>query len=63
MSSYLIVTSSGLFLLKFLKERGVQKSVFQNCFKTNEIAGSDNCKVFPWKILRVSKNKDHFITL
>ena len=29
MSSYLTVTSSGLFLLKYFEERGVQKFAFQ----------------------------------
>ena len=49
MSSCLILTSTGLFLFKSFKERGVQKSVFQNCFKTNQIGGSDDCKVFHGK--------------
>ena len=42
MSSYLTVTSNSLFLFNSFEERGVQKSVFQDYFKTNLIARSGN---------------------
>ena len=47
MPSYLTVTSNGLFLCKSFEERDVQKSVFQDYFKTNQIAASgDYAKMF-----------------
>ena len=50
MSSYLTVTSSGLFLFKYFEERGVQKFAFQNYFKTNQMAGKDDyAKLFHGK--------------
>lgn len=40
MPSYLTITSNGLFLFKLIKDSGVQKTFFQDYFKTNQIAGS-----------------------
>ena len=40
MSSYPSITSNGLFLFKSFEERGVQKSVYQDYFRANQIAGS-----------------------
>ena len=42
MLSYLAVTSKSLFLFKSFENRGIQKSVFEDYFKTNQIAGSGN---------------------
>ena len=63
MSSYLTVTSNDSFLLKFFEERVVQKSVFQDYFKTNQIAGSLNyAKMLLekyWGNLKIMSNEDH----
>ena len=40
MPSYVTVTSNGLFSFKSFEDRDVQKSAFQDYFKTNHIAGS-----------------------
>ena len=40
MPLYLTVTSNGLFLFKSVEERGVQKTVFEDYFKTNQITES-----------------------
>ena len=40
MHPYLTVKSNGLFSFESFEERGFQKSVFQDYFKTNQIARS-----------------------
>ena len=58
----LFTQCNGLFLFKSFEERGVQKSVSQDYFKTNQVAGSgDYAKMFPGKYrssLKIS-NEDH----
>ena len=58
MLPYFTVTSNGYF-----EERGVQKSVLEDYFNTNQIAGSDDyAKMFLgkyWGSLKVMFNKDH----
>ena len=57
MPSYLTVTSHGLFLFKSFKERCVKKSVFQDYFKANQIAGSgDHAKMSHRKYCGSLKN-------
>ena len=67
MLSYFTVTSNGLFLFKSFEERGVQKSLFQNYIKTNQLTGSgDYAKMFHRNYggsLKIMSNEDHKITL
>ena len=67
MSLYLTVTSNGLFLFEPFEERDVQKSVFEDYFKANQIAASgDYVKMFHGKYcrtLKIMSNEDHKIKL
>ena len=50
MPSYITLTSNGSFLFKSFEEKGVQKFLFQDFFKANQIAGSgDYAKIFHGK--------------
>lgn len=53
--SYLTVTSSVLFVCLSFEERCVQKFVFQDYFKINQINGSGYCTNFAWEISKISK--------
>ena len=46
MLSYLTVTNNGLFLLKSFEKRDVQKFLFQDYFKANQINGTDDYAKF-----------------
>ena len=60
MLSYLTVTNNGLFLLKSFEKRDVQKFVFQDYFKTNQINGTDDyAKLFHGKFRGSLKIMSH----